>query len=72
MIQKTQTQVTQLVFNVNTLEWQMYFHIRGCNTIINITSNEVQSFLHSVKQDDLDRVGVEHSKDKNLIYYIIN
>lgn len=72
MQQKTQTQVTQVVFNVNTLQWQIYFHIRGCNTIINITSREAESFLNSVSQGDNDRINIEHCYEKSLIYYIIN
>lgn len=69
---KTQTQVTQLVFNTISLNWTLYFHIRGCNTTINITAQEAQSFLESVKQDDTDRITIEVSKDNNSIYYIIN
>lgn len=72
MQQKTTILVTQLTFNVDTLAWQMYFHVRGCNTTINITSIEADSFLHSVKQGDTDKVIIEFSKDKTTIYYIIN
>jgi hypothetical protein len=69
---KTQTQITQLSFNVNTLVWKIYFHIRGCNTIISVTSNEAESLIESIKQEDKDRITIEYSKDKSLVYYLIN
>ena len=68
----TTTTVTQLIFNVNLLTWKMYFQIRGCSVIINITGEEAQSFLSAVKQDDTDRITIEVSKDLIQIHYIIN
>lgn len=71
---KTEILITQLVFNVNTLDWELHLHIRGCNTKVKITANEAESILHSVKQEPTEagRLTIEHSKDKSLIYYIVN
>ena len=69
---KTQTQITQLVFNVINLTWQMCINVRGGDTIINIEAEDAQRLLNSIKHDDTDRINIEYSKDSSLIYYIIN
>jgi hypothetical protein len=70
----TTIQITQLIFNINTQKWELHLHIRGCNTIVKISSNEASSILNSIRQEqsELDRYSVEVDKNKGLVYYIIN
>jgi hypothetical protein len=37
-----------------------------------VTSNEAESLIESIKQEDKDRITIEYSKDKSLVYYLIN
>jgi hypothetical protein len=69
---KTQTQITQITFNINNLSWKMYFHIRGCSVGVDITAKEAECLLDAIRQDETDRVTVETSPTSDLIFYIIN
>ena len=74
MQQKTKIQITQLVFNLESLEWRMDFHIGGGNTSVKLSSNEAHSFLHLIKESPLttDEISTEIDKGNNVVYYLIN
>lgn len=71
---KTTIKITQIIFNINTQSWSMDLHIRGCTTTVSLEPNEATLILNSIRQEasEVDRYNVEVSKDKGLVYYLIN
>ena len=61
-------EITQLVYNIITLEWRLDIHIRGCNQRVKITADEASGIISSFTQQDPSRV--EISKGDDVIYYM--
>lgn len=65
---KTIIQITQIVFNILTLEWELHLHIRGNTTVIPIPATKAESLINDINQGDTDRICIETTKD--FVYYI--
>jgi hypothetical protein len=53
-------EVTQLLFNMNTLDWFIDLHIRGESTRVKINPEEAHSIITAFKQGDDSRMKVEN------------
>jgi hypothetical protein len=67
-IMKNNAEITQLIFNIVTLEWRLDLHIRGCNQRVIITADEASGIINALTQDDPTRM--ERAKGDEVIYYI--
>ena len=67
---KENSQVTQLVYNINTLEWVMHLHVRGCDNRIKITADEASAIINSFTQDEPDRMDIVSNVKDGLVYYM--
>ena len=67
-IMTNNAEVTQLVYNIITLEWRLDLHIRGCNQRVKVTADEASGIITSFTQEDQTRMSIEKGED--VIYYI--
>lgn len=61
-------EITQLVYNIITLDWRLDLHIRGCNQRVKVTADEAHGIIDAIRQDDPTRLQI--LKETDVIYYM--